>query len=158
MASGDLVLFKRTSRNSTASHVKSLPDPDKYPGPLRENRFSRRASGPESIGWRCRDAGPDSLERGHGRLEKRTITVSSLLGDYSDFPICSPSSTIPSWGWLLDREVRIWLKLVENSPINWRKHSLFLLLSRSSFHESHFATTLAKYFHLLKSLCVSCYT
>jgi hypothetical protein len=56
----------QSASNSIASHTKSLPDPGKYPGPLRESRFSRRASGPESVGWRCRDAGSDSLERGHG--------------------------------------------------------------------------------------------
>src|SRR6266700_3682623 len=56
----------QSASNSIASHTKSLPDPGTYPGPLRESRFSRRASGLEAGGWRYQDAGSDSRERGHG--------------------------------------------------------------------------------------------
>src|SRR5205807_6008969 len=66
MGSHQTATLLQSASNSIASHTKSLPDPGKYPGPLRESRFSRRASGPESVGWRCRDAGSDSRERGHG--------------------------------------------------------------------------------------------
>ena len=35
--------------------------------------------------------------KGHGRLEKRTITVSSLLAGYSDFPYLAQVFRVESW-------------------------------------------------------------
>jgi predicted transposase YbfD/YdcC len=38
-----------------------------------------------------------TINKGHGRLEKRTITVSSLLADYSDFPYLAQVFQVESW-------------------------------------------------------------
>jgi predicted transposase YbfD/YdcC len=51
-----------------------------------ETRFDRGlvdfAGGPEVLDFRT----ARTVEKGHGRLEERTITVSSLLKDYTDWP------------------------------------------------------------------------
>lgn len=41
-----------------------------------------------------------TLNKGHGRLEKRTITVSSLLADYSTFPSVAQVFQVESWAQL----------------------------------------------------------
>ena len=38
-----------------------------------------------------------TMNKGHGRLEKRTITVSSLLAGYSDFPYLAQVFQVESW-------------------------------------------------------------
>jgi predicted transposase YbfD/YdcC len=41
-----------------------------------------------------------TVNKGHGRLEKRTITVSSLLAGYSDFPYLAQVFQVESWAQL----------------------------------------------------------
>jgi len=38
-----------------------------------------------------------TITKGHGRLEKRTITVSTMLAGYSDLPHLAQVSQVESW-------------------------------------------------------------
>src|SRR5437870_6561960 len=82
-----VIAFRTGSPQAVDRYLCLLPV-DRYLCLLRGSRSFRRASGPEAGGWRCRDAGSDSRERGHGLRAHPACAGRSRAPDTQDGLAC----------------------------------------------------------------------